>query len=161
MTPLWSIFSSPTREKGGSWTAFPPRWSIPPVPPPAGRAGPPRPPALSCCWWGCPSFSPPRLPFTPTEEIYTAYWSELAQVTYSDGTQTAVFRKSAGTEDNSGDYTVYETALQLELEDYTVTLKGDAGGYVLAVWSKDGYAYSLKLSASYPQEEWETILNTL
>lgn len=110
---------------------------------------------------GFPVEALPHLPFTPTEESYTAYWSELAQVTYSDGTQTAVFRKSAGTEDNSGDYTVYETALQLELEGYTVTLKGDAGGYVLAVWSKDGYAYSLKLSAPYPQEEWETILNTL
>lgn len=98
------------------------------------------------------------LPFTPTERTYTAYWSELAQITYSDGVQTAVFRKSEGTEDNSGDYTVYETDLQLELEGYTVTLKGDAGGYVLAVWSKDGYAYSLKLSAPLSQAQWQSLL---
>ena len=109
---------------------------------------------------GFPVEEPSHLPFIPTERIYTSFWSELAQIQYTDGIQTAVFRQSAGTEDNSGDYTVYETALQLELEGYTVTLKGDSGGYMLAVWSKDGYAYSLKLSAPYPQEEWETIFQS-
>lgn len=108
-----------------------------------------------------PVEEPTFLPFSSTRQVYTSFWSELAQIEYTDGTQTAVFRQSSGTDDNSGDYTDYPSVLQLDLDGTVATLKGDESGYVLAVWSKDGYAYSLKLSAPYPQEEWETILNTL
>lgn len=45
------------------------------------------------------------LPFEVQERTYTAYWEELAEIEYRGEGQTAVFRKSLGQDDNSGDYT--------------------------------------------------------
>lgn len=98
------------------------------------------------------------LPFTPETVNDTAYWNELAQITYtgSDG-QTAVFRKSVGAEDNSGDFNDYPDVREADADGRTVTLKGRDGLYVLAVWSWDGYAYSLSLSDGLPASAWTVL----
>ncbi|HAY64315.1 MAG TPA: DUF4367 domain-containing protein, partial [Ruminococcaceae bacterium] len=48
--------------------------------------------------------------------------------------------KSPGTEDNSGDYTVYAQEETLEISGNAVTLKGNDGAYSLAVWTDGSYA---------------------
>lgn len=97
-------------------------------------------------------------PFAVEDRVYASYWGELAEITYSGQGKSAVFRKSPGTEDNSGDYSVYQDVAQAEAGPLRVTLKGDGGRYVLAVWSAGGYGYSVRLSDGISQGEWLALL---
>ena len=99
-----------------------------------------------------------HLPFVPVETTYTSYWSELAQIEYSGEGQSAVFRKSVGTEDNSGDFSVYRDSAELTIGGDTVLLKGNDENYALAVWTDGEYAYSLGLSEAVTVEAWGDIL---
>lgn len=98
------------------------------------------------------------LPFAVEEVSYLSYWGELAEIQYSGAGQTAAFRKSAGSGDNSGDYTEYEDVTTLELSGHTVTLKGRSGAYSLAVWTDGAYACSLRLSQAATEQQWGGIL---
>ena len=99
------------------------------------------------------------LPFTPEETTYCSYWKELAQIQYSGQGQTATYRQSAGTEDNSGDYTAYGSVTEITAQGLPVTLKGDGDVYVLAVWTDGAFSCSLSLSQGVSETEWFTILN--
>ena len=98
------------------------------------------------------------LPFEPEETTYCSYWNELAQIQYGGQGQTAAYRQSAGTEDNSGDYTAYGDMAELAAGGLAVTLKGSGGVYVLAVWTDGSFSYSLGLSQGVTAEEWLTLL---
>lgn len=98
------------------------------------------------------------LPFEPTETIYTAYWGEMAEIQYRNGEAEAVFRKSAGTEDISGDFNSYDAVQESTIGDITATLKGNSGTYMLAIWSKDGFSYSLSISSGATEETWDKII---
>lgn len=98
------------------------------------------------------------LPFEPSNTACTSYWRELAQIEYSGEGQTAVFRKSPGTEDNSGDFTVYGSTAEFTAGGCTVTLKGDGGTYALALWTDGTFSYSLRLSQPASRQEWQEIL---
>lgn len=100
----------------------------------------------------------PALPFTVEETVYASYWNELAEITYTGEGQTAIFRKSAGTEDNSGDYNTYSSVKEIHMGPLTATLKGGGAVYTLAVWSADGYAYSLCLSNGISEPEWRHLI---
>ena len=99
------------------------------------------------------------LPFEPEETTYCSYWNELAQIQYSGQGQTATYRQSVGAADNSGDYTVYGDVVEITASDLSVTLKGDGGVYVLAVWTDGAFSYYLRLSQGVPQAEWLDIIS--
>lgn len=99
-----------------------------------------------------------NLPFEVTEIRYTAYNGELAEVSYIGEAQSLVFRQVRGNTDPSGDYTAYSSTLVLELGHRSVTLKGEADGYRLAVWQDDGCSCSVSSSAAYPQDQWMELL---
>ena len=98
-----------------------------------------------------------NLPFQTEEVIYTAYWKDLAEITYSGEGQTAVYRKGIGAEDVSGDYNNYENETVISVNDTTITLKGNGEGYTLAIWTDGDYAYSLTLSDGATDAEWQAI----
>lgn len=98
------------------------------------------------------------LPFAAEETAYVSYWNELAEITYTGEGQTAAFRKSAGTEDNSGDYNTYSSVKEIHMGPLTATLKGSGEVYTLAVWTVDGYAYSIRLSDGIPESEWQHLI---
>lgn len=98
------------------------------------------------------------LPFEPEETTYCSYWKELAQIQYSGEGQTATYRQSVGTQDNSGDYSSYGDATRIIANDLTITLKGDAGSYVLAIWTDGVFSYSLHLSQNIAEDEWLAML---
>lgn len=98
------------------------------------------------------------LPFATEETTYASYWNELAEISYTGEGQTATFRKSAGTEDNSGDYNAYSAVKEIHMGPLTATLKGSGEVYTLAVWSADGYAYSICLSDGISESEWQHLL---
>lgn len=102
------------------------------------------------------------LPFVPETADYLAYWDELAQITYTGSQgESAVFRKSVDTEDNSGDFNEYADVQTVETDGGTVTLKGRNGLYLLAVWFRDGYAYSLSLSDGLSADAWTTLVERI
>ena len=94
------------------------------------------------------------LPFEAENAEYLAYEKDLAQVTYTGAGQTAAYRQSAGTRDNSGDYTAYGDVAEITAGGLPVTLKGDGGAYVLAVWTDGEFSYSLRLSRGAREAEW-------
>lgn len=98
------------------------------------------------------------LPFEAESTAYTSYWNELAEITYTGGGQTAAFRKSKGTENNSGDYNTYPAVKEIKAGPLTATLKGGGETYVLATWSADGYAYSIRLSKGISESEWRDLI---
>ncbi len=101
---------------------------------------------------------PSALPFDPVNTTYTAYDEGMAEITYTgpDG-QTATYRQSLGTEDNSGDYNLYADT-KLIPED-NATLKGQDQRYTLALWTDDTYTYSLRLSTGLSADAWQALLD--
>lgn len=98
------------------------------------------------------------LPFEVESTAYISYWNELAEITYTGDGQTAVFRKSKGTENNSGDYGTYSAVEEINIGSLTATLKGSGETYMLATWSADGYAYSIRLAKGISELEWRNLI---
>lgn len=98
------------------------------------------------------------LPFTVQNQAYTAYWNEMAEITYTGDGQTAVYRISLGTDDNSGDYSTYASETELAVGSETVTLKGADDLYTLAVWTDGKFAYSLRLSSGETESTWNDLI---
>lgn len=72
--------------------------------------------------------------------------SSLAELRWSDDVQELTYRVSRGGSDNSGDYTVYPASGTLTVGDTPVQWRGDDGGIRVALWAKDGFAFSLRTS---------------
>lgn len=104
---------------------------------------------------------PGNLPFEPESVVYTAYWAEMAEIIYTSGEQTAVFRKGIGSDDVSGDYNSYELTNEISVNDIDITLKGNGENYTLAIWTDSEFAYSLSLSEGIGEAEWVTMLRTI
>ena len=102
-----------------------------------------------------------QLPFSVEDTQYTVLGNQLAEIRYDGGTESAVFRKAAGADDPSGDYTAYSDIQEATLAGYEITLKGAEGQFTLGIWQKDGYSYSLLLSDPLPAEGWEAILQNI
>lgn len=100
------------------------------------------------------------LPFEVTETEYVSYWGNLAEIQYFGQADSACYRKSIGTEDNSGDYNEYAKEKTTEVSGCVVTLKGSMDGYLLATWTDGTYAYSISLSAPVSEEEFRVVLET-
>lgn len=93
-----------------------------------------------------------ELPFPVREITYTSYWNQMAEITYFGEEQTITFRKSADTEDNSGDYSAYEICIEKSVNGTSVTLKGSQTGYSLVCWQKDNTSYSLRFEEEVSEE---------
>ncbi len=98
------------------------------------------------------------LPFDVEDTQYVSYWEELAEIQYFGQTDSLCYRKSRGTEDNSGDYNVYSQVKTLDVSGCTVTLKGGAEGYSLAAWTDGTYAYSISASKPLTEETFRGLL---
>ncbi len=98
------------------------------------------------------------LPFAVEETAYRAISGKIAEIAYTGEGETAIFRKSQGTEDNSGSYTTYPQTISLTLDEVTVELRGKDGAYSLAVWSDGIYAWSLSLTKAVEKEVWCTLI---
>ena len=98
------------------------------------------------------------LPFEAEKAAYCSYWNEMAEIKYSGEEASATYRQFPGTDDPSGDYNAYSDTTEIAVNDLNVTLKGNDGSYVLAIWTDGTYAYSLSVSPGVSAERWHTIL---
>lgn len=93
------------------------------------------------------------LPFTATETHYTAIMGDLAEIAYYDADNNEVYyRKSPGTEDNSGDYNTYSVIVDAAIGEYPLTLSGDEQLFHLATWTDGSYAYSIGVTGGCTEE---------
>ena len=99
-----------------------------------------------------------NLPFEVEKTMYYACWKEYAEISYEGASQTALYRVTHGNTDISGDYNVYGIVKTVQVGDVEVTLKGDATGYVLAIWQKDGYSYSVAFSSPVTEEQIQGVI---
>ena len=70
----------------------------------------------------------------------------LAELRWSDEIQELTYRVSRGSSDNSGDYTVYPASGTLTVGDTSIQWRGDAGGIRVALWTREGFSFSLRAS---------------
>ena len=98
------------------------------------------------------------IPFPVERTEYVSYWENLAEIQYFGGSESLCYRKSQGTEDNSGDYNVYDREKTAKVGENSVTLKGTGEGFTLAVWTDGSYAYSISVNKPLPQETFMTLL---
>ena len=93
---------------------------------------------------GLPHRGPDRFVLCAGGDELPHLFGEIAEITYTGAEQRLTLRKSLGSEDNSGDYRGFTAEETAALADGTaVTLKGDGTGFLLVLWQRDGYAYSL------------------
>lgn len=98
------------------------------------------------------------LPFKIEKTAYSSYWNEMAQIEYNGGEYSVIYRQSQGTDDNSGDYNIYNDITEITIDSRNITLKGDDNIYVLAVWTNGTYSYSMSISPGVSKDDWYTIL---
>lgn len=94
-----------------------------------------------------------ELPFEIESVKYTSYWGELADIEYAGSDNTAIFRMASGVEDVSGYYGEFTSVESHMINGYDVTIKGNDGQYLLAVWQNDGYSYSVQFIEPVSQQE--------
>ncbi len=102
-----------------------------------------------------------NLPFKVNDIKYYSYWNEMAQIEYQGSSESAMYRKSKGDEDNSGDYNEYEDVIFTDVEGISVTLKGENGLYKLAVWKKEGYSYSLSFEKGINYDTFVSVIKNI
>lgn len=99
-----------------------------------------------------------NLPFEATGTVYLDYRTNLAEIRYSDGTQSLYYRASAGSTDPSGDNNEYETVRTKETHGLTVTLKGSGELVYCALYEKQGVSYSIGSSEGLTWQQIEALI---
>lgn len=101
------------------------------------------------------------LPFAPEKVTYWSYWDDLAQVEYEGEGQSAMFRQSEGTDDNSGDNNEYACVKESLVGDLQVTLKGETEQYTLDIWTDGENSYSMAIEAGLSEEAWTVLIESI
>lgn len=81
------------------------------------------------------------------ERAITAMENDMIQVLYLHGDDQVCIRKAVGEEECSGDYNAYSEEKTVTVGDKEVTLRGNNGKVMVAVWSEGGYSYSIGVYA--------------
>ncbi len=96
------------------------------------------------------------------KRIYRAMNDEMLEVIYVNGEdETGRVRKARGSEDISGDYNEYAETETVSVGGVDVLLKGDAGLVKLAVWTNDGYTYSVSVEAGLSADEMTALVSAV
>ncbi len=81
------------------------------------------------------------------ERAITAMENDMIQVLYLHGDDQVCIRKAVGDEECSGDYNAYSEEQTVTVGDKEVTMRGNNGKVMVAVWSEGGYSYSIGVYA--------------
>ena len=98
--------------------------------------------------------------FASTADTITwlAYGPDLAEIDYKLDDQTICYRKSEGTEDNSGNYNEYTLTDKIQIGTSIINIKGNDGKYSLAVWNDGTYSYSINLTTALSEKQFIELL---
>ena len=81
------------------------------------------------------------------ERAITVLENEMIQVLYLHGDDQICIRKATGDEECSGDYNVYSEEKTVIAGDREITLRGNNGKVMVAVWTEGSYSYSIGVYA--------------
>lgn len=81
------------------------------------------------------------------ERAITAMENDMIQVLYLHGDDQVCIRKAVGEEECSGDYNAYSEEKTVTVGDKEVTMRGNNGKVMVAVWTEGGYSYSIGVYA--------------
>ena len=90
-----------------------------------------------------------KLPFAADTVSYDLT-DGIAEVTYTGGGKTAVFRKAG--EERTLSNAVFPVIRETEAGEIRAVIGGEDERFVLAVWKYGGYSYCLELSEGVPEE---------
>ncbi len=102
-----------------------------------------------------------NIPFDVAKTEYTSYTDHLAEIIYTGDTNRLTYRKSQGSEDNSGIFTAYEKETDIRVKDKQIQLKGSGEGFELAIWTEGGSSYSLSFDSPIAMSEWKKMLDSI
>lgn len=105
--------------------------------------------------------APSYMPDSYSADAYALISGSLAQIRYFNGTDEILYRTEPGTEDCSGNYSVYDTEKEIKVNDITVTLKINNTSGFLATWQKDNMVYSLDGTGSVSEAEITRIISSI
>jgi len=82
------------------------------------------------------------------------YYGSMTELSVLDNEYHTVLyvRKDKGEQDISGIHDTYDAEDKVEIGGCTVTLRGDRDMYYVAVWTKNGFSYSLTSSKGLSKE---------
>jgi hypothetical protein len=106
-------------------------------------------------------FIPEKLPAGYKIDSTSVISKKIAQIIYTNGDDRITYRVSKGSEDISGDYTTYNEAEVIKVNDIEAALKGNNSLINLATWVKDGCAYALSLSPGIDKMTVVSIINSM
>lgn len=91
---------------------------------------------------GFPISAPDTLDGYPQRMIQTMD-DRMIQITYQGGHSSVTVRKEAGSGDISGDYSQYPQSKTVEVNGSAVTMRGECGLMMVAIWESGGYTYAV------------------
>lgn len=87
--------------------------------------------------------------------------SGMIQVFYGDEDHEVLIRKAPGGEDISGDYNVYTQVKTADVNGTAVTMKGENGLVHLAIWTGEGYTYSISARAGMSEADMTALVRSV
>lgn len=87
-------------------------------------------------------------------------FEKLIRISYTNDTDTIIYRTEKTDEDISGDYNVYEKTETEQINDNTVTMKSSDDKYYVSTWN-DESSYSVSSSDGIEKEEMKKIIENV
>lgn len=66
----------------------------------------------------------------------------------TESNKELLIRKGVGTQDISGDYDIYDSSIEVQIDNISVTCKGTGETFNLAIWNDGEYSYSVSMSSN-------------
>ena len=101
----------------------------------------------------------PTVPVGYQADAYIDISGELAEVFYTKGEDTLVYRVGCGEGDNSGVYETYNTTKTVNVKGISVEMRGNDKVNV-AVWSNGGFAYSVSSEQGISETEVAAVVSS-
>lgn len=94
-------------------------------------------------------------------ELISVISNDMIQVVYQDGEKSLYIRKAAGSGDISGDYNSYEENKTVKIGEVKAEMRGMDGKVSTAVWTEEGFAYSVYAASPVSMEMMKDIIQSV
>lgn len=107
------------------------------------------------------------LPYSVDEIIYSNYFGDMAEIEYFGEEDTLTYRKARLTgeeaydSDISGVHENWSKEKQITIQNSSVILRGNEGGWQIAAWTTDDFAFALYDRLGLTEEEMTSIIKEL
>lgn len=94
--------------------------------------------------------------------VFRTMGDKLLEIVYHKGEEeTARIRKAPGSDDISGDYTVYPQVSEVSVKGNQVTMSGSDDQVSLAVWTDSGYTYAVSAAGGISPSDMTALISAI